>query len=89
MTKTPAERHDSTLRPPRRPLDPTKIPAVSVGYGSGCHETGTWYRAYLRDAPRGQRDCRYFPPAPEGTIYLSPEERLIWLALRKSLFERS
>ena|GEM_PF-2487124 len=30
-----------------------------------------------------------FPPAPEGTIYLSPEERLIWLALRKSLFERS
>ena len=47
MTKTPAERHDSTLRPPRRPLDPTKIPAVSVGYGSGCHETGTWYRDTL------------------------------------------
>jgi hypothetical protein len=30
-----------------------------------------------------------FPPAPEGTIYLSPEERLTWLALRKLLFARS
>ena len=90
MTKTPAERHDSTLRPPRRPLDPTTIPAVSVGYGSGCHETGTWYRAYLRDAPGGQRDCRYFSSGsgrydisfPGGTLNLAGTEEV---AIREKL----
>ena len=80
----PTERHESTLLPPNRPLDLSRIPAISVGYGG--EEPGTWYRSYQKYVGDTKRDCRYFSPKrgrfdlnmPNGTRNLAstPEAAL-------------